>query len=263
MFGAEPGATAALLTLCDRAGVQVRVPEGLAGLCCGTPWQSKGLNEGYALMRGQVSAAAESWRAQGATTVVCDASSCTEGLRRLLAAAGAPEAGGPALRVLDAVDFAADELIPRLAVTRRLGSVAAHPTCSSVRTGHSRLVEVAAAFADRVVVPDSWGCCGFAGDRGLLHPELTASATAAEAAELATGSYDAYVSDNRTCELGLSRATGRPVPSRARAAGGVHPLTPSPQESPREGWRQAVVGARLRNDRRTRADAPAPPLPAA
>ncbi len=30
--------------------------------------------------------------------------------------------------------------------------------------------------------PDDWGCCAFAGDRGMLHPELTASATAAEAA---------------------------------------------------------------------------------
>jgi D-lactate dehydrogenase len=209
MFGAEPGATAALLALCDRAGVQVRVPEGLAGLCCGTPWQSKGLDEGYALMREQVSAAVDSWRGQGATAVVCDASSCTEGLRRLVSPAGQAVAG-PSPRVLDAVDFAADELIPRLAVTRRLGSVAAHPTCSSVRTGRSRLVEVAAAFADRVVVADAWGCCGFAGDRGLLHPELTASATAAEAAEIATSTYDAYVSDNRTCELGLSRATGRP-----------------------------------------------------
>jgi D-lactate dehydrogenase len=39
---------------------------------------------------------------------------------------------------------------------------------------------------------------------------LTASATAAEAAEITAGTYDAYVSDNRTCELGLSRATGRP-----------------------------------------------------
>ena len=210
MFGASPGATSAFRTLCERAGVPVGIPEGLAGLCCGTPWQSKGLDEGYALMRAQVSAAVESWRGRGATAVVCDASSCTEGLRRLVAPAGPNAADGPSLRVLDAVDFAGDELIPRLAITRRLGTVAAHPTCSSVRTGHSRLVEVAAAFADRVVVPDSWGCCGFAGDRGLLHPELTASATAAEAAEIATGAYDAYVSDNRTCELGMSRATSRP-----------------------------------------------------
>jgi len=114
------------------------------------------------------------------------------------------------LPVVDAVDFAADELLPRLTITRRLGSVVAHPTCSSVRAGRGHsLVDVASAFADEVVVPSAWGCCGFAGDRGLLHPELTASATLAEAAEISASAHDAYVSDNRTCEMGMSRATGR------------------------------------------------------
>ena len=70
---------------------------------------------------------------------------------------------------------------------------------------------VASAVAHEAVVPDDWGCCAFAGDRGLLHPELTASATRAEAAELrAAGEFDAYASCNRTCELGLTRATGHP-----------------------------------------------------
>ena len=42
-----------------------------------------------------------------------------------------------------------------------------------------------------------------------FHPELTASATAAEAAEVNEREYAAYVSANRTCELGMSRATSR------------------------------------------------------
>jgi D-lactate dehydrogenase len=57
-------------------------------------------------------------------------------------------------------------------------------------------------------VPVEWGCCAFAGDRGLLHPELTASASAAEAAEVNSRSFAEYASVNRTCELGMSRATG-------------------------------------------------------
>ena len=42
----------------------------------------------------------------------------------------------------------------------------------------------------------------------MLHPELTASATRLEAAEVSREVYDAYLSSNRTCELGMSRATG-------------------------------------------------------
>jgi D-lactate dehydrogenase len=43
----------------------------------------------------------------------------------------------------------------------------------------------------------------------MLHPELTASATKAQAAELAAGDFDAFASCNRTCELGMTRATGQ------------------------------------------------------
>ena len=75
------------------------------------------------------------------------------------------------------------------------------------------LENVAGALADEVVVPRRATCCGFAGDRGFLHPELTDAATREEAAELAGRSFDAYVSSNRTCELGLERATGTPYTS--------------------------------------------------
>jgi len=63
--------------------------------------------------------------------------------------------------------------------------------------------------ADRVDVPENWGCCGFAGDRGMLHPELTESATRAQAADVATLDTAVHASCNRTCELGMTRATGR------------------------------------------------------
>ena len=49
----------------------------------------------------------------------------------------------------------------------------------------------------------------------MLHPELPAGATEREAAEIASvedaeGRFDAYVSCNRTCEMGMTAATGRP-----------------------------------------------------
>jgi predicted ATPase len=72
---------------------------------------------------------------------------------------------------------------------------------------------LAAALADDVVVPAAATCCGFAGDRGLLHPDLTEAATRDEAAELRARPADVYVSSNRTCELGLRLATGAPYRS--------------------------------------------------
>ena len=65
------------------------------------------------------------------------------------------------------------------------------------------------AIAQEVVVPENWGCCGFAGDRGLLHPELTQAATKREAEEIEGRSFTRYASSNRPCEIGMSEATGK------------------------------------------------------
>ena len=71
-----------------------------------------------------------------------------------------------------------------------------------------KLEGVAKACADTVVVPRDAGCCGFAGDRGFTHPELTASATRHEAAEVNTRAFDGYYASSRTCEVGMTRSTG-------------------------------------------------------
>ncbi|MBC8092414.1 MAG: (Fe-S)-binding protein, partial [Pseudonocardia sp.] len=181
-------------------------PVGVASLCCGTPWKSKGMTDGYAEMARRVLPAL--WEASrgGEIPVIGDASSCTEGLEHMISA----DDRYAAIRVVDAVAFTAEHLLDRLDVVP-VGSLALHPTCSAVRMGLAEpLRRIAEAVAVDVTVPDTWSCCAFAGDRGLLHPELTAAATAPQAAELAGTDFDAYASCNRTCELGMTRATGKP-----------------------------------------------------
>ena len=118
------------------------------------------------------------------------------------------------LRIIDSVEWAGEFLLPQLEVTKKVDSVTVHPTCSGRHLGLERsLTRIAGALAERVEIPDNATCCGFAGDRGLLHPELTASATAEEAAEVKTEPTSKYVSSNRTCEVGLERATGEPYGS--------------------------------------------------
>lgn len=70
-----------------------------------------------------------------------------------------------------------------------------------------RLRRLADALAEDVYVAPSATYCGFAGDRGFSHPELTAAATVPQASELAGRTFDAHLSSNRTCEVGLARAT--------------------------------------------------------
>ncbi|ASQ91871.1 FAD-binding and (Fe-S)-binding domain-containing protein [Streptomyces sp. 11-1-2] len=210
--GGAAGSAAAFLRLCERAGVPITVPGELAGLCCGTPWQSKGYTTGYRTMASRTLEALWEASGHGMLPVVCDASSCTHGLEQLPdALPESDRARFASLKFVDSVVFTADHLLPALPEPRRLRTLALHPTCSTVHLGiESALRTLAAAVGDEVTVPDNWGCCAFAGDRGLLHPEVTAAATAAQAAEITAGTYDAYASCNRTCEMGMTRATGHP-----------------------------------------------------
>jgi D-lactate dehydrogenase len=153
------------------------------------------------------------WSDEGALPTVVDASSCTHALLDEVppSLSDANRERHGRLEVIDAVSWARDRLMPRLAVRRKLGSVALHPTCGGRHMGLDRqLRALARALADEVHIPPSATCCGFAGDRGFLHPELTEAATLEEAAEISSRSFDAYLSSNRTCEIGLERATGRP-----------------------------------------------------
>lgn len=214
--GGGEGATAAFLALAKRAGVAVAIAGRTPSLCCGTPWSSKGLKAGAAVMAQQVFDALWPLTADGSLPVVADASSCSHGLAGLASLLPEPDASRWArVRVVDVVSFVRTTVLPRLgpvAPDRLLDRVVLHPTCASVHLGEvDDLVALGSAVAREAVVPSNWGCCGFAGDRGLLHPELTLAATEAEAATVAAvGEADQYASCNRTCELGMTRATGRP-----------------------------------------------------
>ncbi|MGW2396151.1 FAD-binding and (Fe-S)-binding domain-containing protein [Kitasatospora sp. NPDC001664] len=205
----------ALVAVSERAGRPVWIPDDVAGTCCATIWHSKGYEEGNVLMANRIVEAAWGWTGGGKRPLIVDASSCTLGiahevvpyltdLNRELHAE---------LTVVDSIVWAA-ELLPSLTVLRTVDSAVLHPTCSMRHLGdEAELRAVAEACADEVVVPDDAGCCAFAGDRGMLHRELTESATAREAAEVTARQFSTHVSANRMCEVGMEHATGRPYHS--------------------------------------------------
>lgn len=203
---AAPSLPAALVALSSRAGQPLWIPGDVRGHCCGMPWSSKGYERGYELMAERVAAALERWSDGGALPVVIDSSSCALSLKREIAPDG--------IEVLDSVEWVHDHLLERLAVSRKLRRVTLHPNCSATHLGLGRKLEaIASALADEAVIPPASGCCGMAGDRGWLHPELPASALRDVAIELEEDGFDAFISSNRTCEVALEQVTGRPYGS--------------------------------------------------
>jgi D-lactate dehydrogenase len=206
----------AVVAVSGRAGKPVWIPEDVAGTCCATIWHSKGYDAGNRIMANRIVEAAWAWTTGGTLPLVVDASSCTLGIAEEVVPYLTEEnrALHRELTVVDSLVWAVDELLPGLTVFRTVGSAVVHPTCSMEHLGDvGQLRALAEACAAEVVVPDDAGCCAFAGDRGMLHKELTDSATAEEAAEVGRRPYDAYLSANRMCEIGMERATGRPYRS--------------------------------------------------
>jgi D-lactate dehydrogenase len=199
-----------------RAGLPVWIPPDVVGSCCGLPWSSKGFDEAHRHRANATIADLWRWSGEGALPVVIDAASCTQAVAEpgggTLSEENAERLAG--LEILDSVAWVHDRLMPWLEIDEKVGSATVHPTCATRHMGLApRLRSLAAALADDVYVAPSATCCGFAGDRGLSHPELTAAATAPQAAELAGREFDAHLCNNRTCEIGLSRATGEPYES--------------------------------------------------
>jgi D-lactate dehydrogenase len=200
--GEGQGVAPAFEQLLKQAGVSVLVPQGIESMCCGTPWTSKGYEDGHVLMAERVRAQVHAVQPGFRLPVISDATSCTEGFAHTLEEHG--------FEVVDLLAFTSRHLLGKLPPVTQIDSLTLHPTCSSTQMGlNGDLQKIAEAVAQKVNIPMNWGCCAFAGDRGMLHPELTESATAREAAEVREIDASAHASCNRTCELGMSRATGK------------------------------------------------------
>jgi len=206
----------ALVEVSRRAGLPVWIPPDVVGSCCGLPWSSKGFGDAHRHKANEMVERLWEWSGEGALPIVIDAASCTQGVAEPGEGVLSEENAGrlAELEILDSVAWAHDRLLPWLEVADKVGSATVHPTCATRHMGLApRLRSLAGALAEDVYVAPSATCCGFAGDRGISHPELTAAATRPQAEELSGRHFDAHLSNNRTCEIGLSRATGEPYES--------------------------------------------------
>ena len=213
IFGSNSPDEAALpevvMELLERAGYAPRLPEGFDKLCCGQMLASKGMAEEAGQMADAVTAAlmqaADDGRG-GFYPIIMDASTCSVRMQKHLAGR---------LPLLDFHEFAHDALLPRLAITRKPGPIALHINCSVRRAASdAKLRRLIEACVVEIVEPAGVTCCGFAGDRGFVVPELNAHALRKVHEALPANCCEG-ISTNRTCEIGLTAETGRPYRSIA------------------------------------------------
>ena len=211
----QPSLPEVLLEVSRRAGLQVWLPPDSHGHCCGMPFSSKGYTRAFREELHRTLDCFWDWSEQGRLPIVIDSSSCAYTLLSNHNGLDEEDQSRLAhLKLYDPVEFAYNLLLPNLPLRPLDQSVVLHPNCSAVKLGFAdAMAALARACAREVIVPQHLGCCGFAGDRGLLFPELTQAASRPEADEILQRDYDGYFSSNLTCELGMRQATGKPYQS--------------------------------------------------
>jgi D-lactate dehydrogenase len=186
---------ATLYRLLEKAGFEIIVAARQPSLCCGQPFDSKGLTgEGDRKAEEAIGALIEASE-DGRWPVFVDTSPCAQRLKSM--AAGR-------VKMLDIAEFLHDHVLPNVDIPARVKTpVALHLTCSTRRMGlDATLFAVAQACAEHVVVPADIGCCAFAGEKGFVRPEMNAHAL--RSLRPAVKNCTAGYSTSRTCEIGLS-----------------------------------------------------------
>ena len=193
-----------MVELLNKAGYDVIFPENMDALCCGTIWESKGLPDIADRKVNELEEALYRASEGGKYPVVCDQSPCLHRMKAKMTK----------VQLYEAAEFVWTFLKDRLTFTQTDVPVALHLTCSTKLMKLDKTIfNLANLCSTNVFIPEGVGCCGFAGDKGMTHPELNSYALRKLAAQLKDKGIEVGYSNSRTCEIGLQTNSGVPYRS--------------------------------------------------
>lgn len=197
-----------------RAGYEIIYPDNLNKLCCGMAFSSKGFVQAGKTASDELKTALLKASENGTYPVLCDMSPCLYTMHTNMEGE---------LKLFEPAEFLMEHVIGKLKIKKLPKKVAVFAVCSAKKMGvDNMLYDLAKLCAEEVVVIES-NCCGFAGDRGFLLPQLNAhglrhlreqvegkcSNNASQSSGNApqTPCIEGYAT-SRTCEIGLSHNSG-------------------------------------------------------
>ncbi|PID59429.1 MAG: 4Fe-4S ferredoxin [Ignavibacteriae bacterium] len=190
--------------LLTKAGFNIIYPKNLNNLCCGMPFSSKGYIDAANKKADELYNSLKEINKKNNIQVVFDTSPCVKTFKEYLGKNKLTD-----ITIYDSVEFIADEILQNLEITKTNEPIAIHSTCSTTKMELvDKLLNIANACSDKVIVPEDINCCGFAGDRGFTFPELNNSALSNLKKTVVKNNCRSGYSSSRTCEIGLSLYSG-------------------------------------------------------
>lgn len=182
-----------------KAGFQVLIPDELESLCCGMPYDSKGMGDIADSKNRQLEEKLWEVSDQGALPILMDTSPCA---KRSI------EGSQKQLSIYEPTQFILKKALPFLDFNPISEPVMLHVTCSSRRMGIAEdMLTLAKLCSHDVILPKDIECCGWAGDKGFTTPELNTSALQSLKSRVPSNCSSGY-SNSVTCEIGLSKHSG-------------------------------------------------------
>ncbi len=192
--------------IAQHCGIKLIIPDNVEETCCGTSFSSKGYKQADKVIFKKSINLLYSVSNNGKIPIIVDTSPCTYKFQN------------PKTKLFDATmnkwnKLKFVDIIPFLKnITEEIDKpplkkkIVLHPTCSTHKMEHLDVMKkLASNCAEEVIIPQNTSCCGFAGDRGLIIPELSTNAIEKNKQYLSDEEkqYDGY-SSSRFCEIGLS-----------------------------------------------------------
>lgn len=179
--------------LLERAGYSVIYPDDINSLCCGMAFSSKGFAEAGKEASDKLERELTKASENGTIPILCDMSPCLYTMKSNF---------GERLKLYEPAEFIYKHMIDKLTIKQINRKVSVFAVCSAKKMEvESYLYEIAKQCASDVVKIES-NCCGFAGDRGFVLPELNKHGLRNLAVQTKETTHG--YSTSRTCEIGLS-----------------------------------------------------------
>jgi D-lactate dehydrogenase len=192
--------------IAEKCNVNLIIPDNIEDTCCSTPFSSKGYERSGIKMFEKTIELLYKVSNSGDIPVVVDTSPCT--YKFLYPSENISQKTKDmwnAITFIDIIPFL-EEITNTKNYKPINKKIILHPTCSTHKMEHVQTMKILAQrCARKVIIPENSSCCGFAGDRGMIVPELTINAVELNKSSLSKGErkINGY-SSSRMCEFGVS-----------------------------------------------------------
>jgi D-lactate dehydrogenase len=215
--------------LAEKARIPLYILPDYDSYCCGMPYASRGSNSAASI-------AAQSLRNKVIAEIgdkknlkiYTDSTSC------------AARMASHSISSVQDISSLLLELLQYIPIRKVEGTAILHPACSA-RHGQKEqiMLQVAELCSENIFIPHTTHCCGFAGDHGFFHPQITEISMQPVQTEIdKLQNVNGFYSNNATCENGLRHGLKLPYESIAYLAAMAAGITPLQQPRTVHEWYQ-------------------------